>query len=86
MTPAEQRRSKEGLLSARHTALLFGVTEREFRQEWDRQRSTNPHLGSMTIPKAWIRQGKEIAARLAVNSVEEALELLEAEQANNSAA
>ncbi len=85
MTPTEQQRFKEGLLSTRHTALLFGVTEQEFKAEWERQRAANPHQASMVIPKAWIRQGKEIAARLAVESVEEALELLEAEQANSDA-
>lgn len=69
----------EGLLSTRQMSLLMGVTEAEFRSEFDRQQAANPGIESMQIPKQWIRQGKGICARLGVDSVESALRMLEAE-------
>lgn len=81
MNPDERDRFTDGLLSPRQTALLLGVTEQQLRQQWERQRAAEPDLTSMNVPKAWIRQGQEIAARPGADSVEEALRLLEAEQA-----
>ena len=82
MTDTQSDRFAEGLLSTRQVALLCGVTEQEFRAEYQRQRAADPTRTAMTIPKRWIRQGKELAARLGVDSVEEALRILENKDAS----
>jgi homoserine acetyltransferase len=64
MNDTQSDRFAEGLLSTRQVALLCGVTEQEFRAEYQRQRAADPTRGAMTIPKQWIRQGQELAARL----------------------
>lgn len=77
--PTQSDPFNEGLLSTRQMSLLMGVSEEEFRAEFDRQQAANPGTESLQIPKQWIRQGKEICARLGVDSVESALQILEAE-------
>jgi hypothetical protein len=68
----------EDCLSTESTALLLGITPEALRAEWARQQELRPGE-PMWIPKGWIRQGKEINARLGVDSIEEALTILRSE-------
>lgn len=68
----------EPMLSAKAMAYLCGVTEDEIRGEAKRQNAGR--FGQFKMPQAWLRQGKEIAARLGSDNMAEALSLLARER------
>lgn len=68
----------EPMISAKGMAYLCGVTEDEVRGEARRQ-GAGPE-GQFRMPKAWLRQGKENAARLGTDNMAEALYLLAKER------
>jgi hypothetical protein len=68
----------EPMISAKGMAYLCGVTEDEIHAEAKRQNAGR--FGQFKMPQAWLRQGKEIAARLGTDNMAYALYLLAAER------
>lgn len=68
----------EPMLTAKAMAYLCGVTEDEVRGEAKRQNAGR--FGQFKMPQAWLRQGKEIAARIGSDNMAEALYLVTLER------
>lgn len=64
------------LLSLGDVALLLGVTEPELHAEYLRQQAERGAGAPLRLPKSWLLRGKEICARLGVDTIEEALIIL----------